>query len=486
MTTTSFPDWVLRYREKGTEVKRINGRYYLYKVRGEYDASAGVSRKVSEAYLGKLTPDGLVKPKQERTLEAMKEVSVKEYGASSLILSVSTDLIELLKRHYPDEWKELFVMAAARFFHASPLKNVLAHYSSSHLSDALDGATVSPESLSRLLGSVGLRRERAVGFMSSFVTGGQAVMDLTHIFSLSEGVISATLGHNGDGEYLPQVNLVLLLSLEEHHPSFFRLVPGSISDVSTIRASVREAGLSGALVIGDKALYSKGNAASLEQGGLAYILPLKRNSKLVNYAPTRSGDRRKFDGHFLFDERTIWYKESVVSGGGTKRKKRRVILFLDEGLKAEEEKDFMINIRDRKLTMAKYYERQYSMGTIAVITNSLSFGAQRTFELLKERIDIEQVFDTFKNTLHADRSYVRDDAHLQGWMLVNFIALLLYYRVYELLRKNEALDDYSPRDVVMHLSRAYKLRVGERWFLSEIPKQTRTVMERLKISFSIP
>ncbi len=478
---TALPTWALKRREKGTEVKRINGRYYLYKVRSVYDAATGRSKKVTEGYLGRLTPDGIVKPKSERVLEAMKDVSVKEYGASSIILSLCSDLIDLLKRHYPEEWKEVFVLAVARFFHSSPLKNVLTQYSSSHLSDALEGAMVSPESLSRLLHSVGLRRERAVAFMSSFVDGGQqAVIDLTHVFSLSEGVISATLGHNSDKEYVPQVNLVLLLSLEKtnHHPSFFRLVPGSISDVSIVTASVREAGLSRALLIGDKGIYSKGNVVSLERSGLEYILPLRRNNKMVSYSPTRSSDRRRFDGHFIFDERTIWHKERVVG-------KRRIILFLDEGLKAEEEKDFMLRVRDGKLTMGEYYGRQYSMGTIAVITRS-SFNARRTFELLKERIDIEQVFDTFKNTLHADRSYMRDDVHLQGWMLANFIALLIHYRVYELLRSSEALDDYSPRDVVLHLSRVYKLRVGERWLLSEIPKQTRTLMERLGIALSIP
>ena len=39
-------------------------------------------------------------------------------------------------------------------------------------------------------------------------------------------------------------------------------------------------------------------------------------------------------------------------------------------------------------------------------------------------------FDTFKNTLNADRSYMRDDYQLEGWMVVNFVALMFYYSVY--------------------------------------------------------
>jgi len=60
--------------------------------------------------------------------------------------------------------------------------------------------------------------------------------------------------------------------------------------------------------------------------------------------------------------------------------------------------------------MSEYYSRQYSMGTIAVITN-IALSARSVFEMLKHRVDIEQ--SRHKNTLHADRSYMRDDMHMQ-------------------------------------------------------------------------
>ncbi len=41
-------------------------------------------------------------------------------------------------------------------------------------------------------------------------------------------------------------------------------------------------------------------------------------------------------------------------------------------------------------------------------------------------------FDTFKNVLNADRSYMRGDSELEGWEFINFIALLFYYEVYML------------------------------------------------------
>ncbi len=67
-----------------------------------------------------------------------------------------------------------------------------------------------------------------------------------------------------------------------------------------------------------------------------------------------------------------------------------------------------------------------------------------------------------------------------GWMFINFIALVSYYRIYRLLTEKELLNNYSSGDVLIHLSRIYKL-IGDNWVLSEIPKKTRVIIEKLNI-----
>jgi transposase len=481
-----LPDWVKKYKTPHTEIRFLHQRYYLYEVTSKYDPTIGRSRKVTGRYLGKITPEGIIKPKRQALIDSMQQITVKEYGATYTVLTQCSDIIQLLKAHYIEEWEQITTFAITRLFHQSPLKNVQTHYAQSHLSDALADAQVSPESLSKLLHNIGKIRQPAVDFMKNFIHGSQVIIDLTHVFSLSEGVISATLGHNGEGQYLPQVNIALLLSLENKTPSFFRLVPGSIRDVSTVVATVKEANLNGALLIGDKGFYSGPNVESLEdkETNIEYIFPLKRNSTSISYAPIRSGDKKNFDGYFQFDERVIWYREQKPRSKVEKERGRRLILFLDEGLKAEEEKDFMSHVKAGKAHVEKYFEHQFCMGTVAVTTNC-SFSAQRVFELLKQRVEVEQVFDTFKNMLNADRSYMRDDLGLQGWMLVNFVALLFYYRIYDLLYRYGALDRYSPKDVILHLSRVFKLKIGDEWRLAEIPKQTNMLTEKLNLKISI-
>jgi hypothetical protein len=74
---------------------------------------------------------------------------------------------------------------------------------------------------------------------------------------------------------------------------------------------------------------------------------------------------------------------------------------------------------------------------------------------------------------------MRDNRHMQGWMFVNFVAMLMYYRVYTELVSKKLLRKYSPQDVIIHLSRIEKLRIDGQWALSEIPKTSRDVVEKL-------
>ena len=41
-------------------------------------------------------------------------------------------------------------------------------------------------------------------------------------------------------------------------------------------------------------------------------------------------------------------------------------------------------------------------------------------------MEVETAFDAFKNTLQADRSYMQNDQSLEGWMFINYLALLAY------------------------------------------------------------
>jgi transposase len=113
------------------------------------------------------------------------------------------------------------------------------------------------------------------------------------------------LGHNHKGEYIPQINLALVFSLDKTQPGFFRMIPGSIRDVSSVVATVQELNLKEIVFIGDKGFSSEKNAKAFSAAELKYIIPLKRNSTLIDYDILKRGRRKEFDGLFQFDKRHI-------------------------------------------------------------------------------------------------------------------------------------------------------------------------------------
>jgi len=477
------PEWVLKHKAKGTEIRKIGNNYYLYKISSKWDSKHKRTKKVTDEYLGAIKPDGLIKPKKKRVLESLKFISVKEFGATNYLWEENQDIVEQLKRIYPADWKEIFSFAAFRLLFSSPIKNLREHYVSSYISDTIAEAHLSPKKVSTLLGELGKGREKIKTFLKTFIRGNEFILiDLTHVFSLSENVISSVPGHNSKREFLPQLHLIFLFSADRHMPTYFRMVAGSICDVSSLLLTVKESGIRNVVIIGDKGFYSEDNVRGLRKDkdlNLRYILPLKRNSSLIDYSVIKQGNKRAFDGYFLFDERAVWYYSYVLSEGELKGNK--MFVFVDDRLKTEEEKDYLSRIdKTEKNSIDGFFDIEHRQGTISVITNVEDRG-EKIYVHLKSRVEIEIMYDAFKNILHADRIYLRDDAHVEGWMFINFIALVLYYRLYNVLGDCELLKRFSPKDILLHLSRFHKLKVDEQWIPSEIPKKTRDVMEKLNI-----
>jgi len=473
-----LPEWVLKHQKKGTQAVQIGNGYYLYKIKSVWDPKKGRPKKVTEKYLGTITPEGLRKSRHERLMESMKNISVKEFGATDFLLKTNEGIMEKLKEIYPAVWKEILVFSVFRLLHNTPIKNLQMYYTESFLSEKVNGARCSPKTISNILKGVGKEREKTKIFLRSFISGTDfALIDLTHVFSKSENIISATPGYNSKREFLPQIHMAFLFSLDKHMPAYFRMLPGSIRDVSSLVLTVKEAGIKNAALIGDKGFYSEDNVKALD-GKLQYILPLRRNSLLIDYSIIQKGDRRAFGGYFLFEKRAIWHYQYELKD---KLKGKTIFVFLDERLKAEEEKDYLSRIEAGDAEgLEKFFKNQYRLGTIAVITDVKS-DAEKVYNLLKSRVEIEMMFDAFKNVLNADKTYMQDDYQIEGWMFINFIALMIYYRLYRMLSDNSLLKNHSPKDVLLHLSRIYKLKIGDQWVISEIPKKSRNILEKLEI-----
>ena len=475
----AYPEWVEKQKRPGTNITCSKGKYYLYACKSVYDKEKKRSRKITGAYLGRITEEGLIPPKAKQT-EAIK-YTVKEYGASSIALGMASDIYEKLKVVFPTEADELITLAILRLIERCPFKRINILYEKSYLSERFPELPLSSASLSGFLRTVGSKREKIARFMDQMIDGSEHILfDGTNIITKSENLEINRLGYNSHRQFDPQINLLYAFSCEQKKPVYYRIVPGNVRDVSSFKNAVAESGIKDVTVIADKGFGSQANFELLESSQIKYIVPLRRNNGHFNREKLKAGDKGKFDGHFLFQKRVIWYYEY-------KDQNARYIVFQDSTLRTEEEKDYLqrVEAQHENYTMERYLERQYDFGTILFRTNRED-PPEQIYNLYKMRIEIEQTFDFLKNLLETDVVYLQDKYAVEGWAFVNHLSLLLTYLIYDKLRSANLLSKFSIDDFIAHFKYIHILNIKNSWALSEISGKTQKFLDALSISITCP
>ena len=122
----SMPDWVAAYKGPGKEIKEQNGRFYLYERTTVYDKEKKRAKKISGAYLGRITENGLI-PKNSCLVSAEPKPDV-EYGASKLLFDMSGDIRAELQKRFPECWRYIYVLALLRIVSMEPFKRLHEGY----------------------------------------------------------------------------------------------------------------------------------------------------------------------------------------------------------------------------------------------------------------------------------------------------------------------------------------------------------------------
>jgi len=476
------PEWALACKRKGTELRLLKGKYYLYEVSSKWNPEKKRSVKITGKFLGRITEkDGFVESEKARLRKQqmrIESVQVKEYGITIAVEHLFTETISALQKFYPDCWQRIVALAYGRLVHQSPLKNMSFHYSNSYLSEKFSDIDLSSRSLSYFLRDLGQDRSKIVEFCRSFkISDDCIIFDGTDIFSGSDQMDLPKFGKSKFGTFDDMINLMSIFSVKQQIPVYYRLLPGNIKDVSAFKLCLLESGIKDAIIIIDKGFASMSNIQALEKEDLKFIIPLPRNSSLIDYQKVKSGDKRLFDGYFQYKERYIWHYTIEVD------EKKSITVFLDEDLRNREEKDYLNRIENKieKYSLEKFHEIRHVFGTLAVIA-SAGKSARDTYVDYKTRGEVETMLDALKNIVEADRTYMQNQTTLEGWMFINLIALKWYYVILNLLKKHELNKKYSPADFLMFLAEVKMVKINNSWHRAEVTQKTAELMQKIGVA----
>lgn len=487
---SKHPTWATKFRTPGTELRFINGKYYLYQYTSVYDPIKKRSKKLSGNLLGRISQEeGFIQSSKnllrkqsqqpteqgEQSQPKQEEIKVgasKEFGFSQYILDHFQTFAQQLQKFFGDTWQHILLIVYCRLLSQAPIKNMPHLMEQSWLAHHWQSPILNSKKISELLKEIGKNREKAVEYMKSFIgKEGYFLADMTHIPSKSTKIGLSKKGYNSKGEYDPQVHILYLYGSSSQMPAFYRLCAGNIREVKAFKLTIQESGIKDGIIIGDKGFYSQANIEMLDKEKLSYIIPLKRNSMLLDYNHITTNSFKDGENYFKHDKRHVWHKEKEVEKG------KKVVIFLDETLRLMEEEDYLTRMQTHpeEYTKEGYLEKKDSFGTISLITNLTEKKAEELYKGYKSRMAIETMFDSMKNVLEADKTYMQHEDTLQGWMFINHVALQCYQQLYLELQAHELSNKYSVKDFLMLLKDIRKVKINGEWHQAEIP----TALEKL-------
>jgi hypothetical protein len=503
-----LPEWIQKYKEPRTEIRLINGTFYKYQVEYVYDKQKKRSAKKTVCLLGKITEKEGFAPSSKNELrlrsQELPQVDIKTFGVYNLFSELMKEEISSLKTFFDDEHSEtLFSFAMMRWAYQTPIKRAREYHSHDFCSEFWATKSFSDKTVSQTLKYFGENRQQVVEWMKTQLKDmpdeqNFVLMDSTHALSVSDNLAVNAKGYNPNFDFEKQIRLMYLFSAQMKQPVYYRLINGNITDVKSMSLCINEMKVKNKVIfIADKGFFSAENITMMNEENLSCIIPLHRNNSLIDFSPLEKPSFKKELKYFIFQERIIWYY-SYQNGD------YKLITFLDEALRIKEERDYLsrIETHPESYTRQGFDKKLNHFGTLTIVYNvdnkkitdnenkkkkkkpeKEKIIEQIIYESYKQRNEIEVMFDSYKNHLDADVSYMQNRYVLEGWLFANFLAMIAYYKLYSRLLQAELLSKHSPKDVIELSKAIYKMKIRNTWYLSEITQKTQRMFAKILIDY---
>jgi transposase len=219
----------------------------------------------------------------------MKDIkTTKSFGSVYFLETISKeiDLRTKLVDAFGKDGDSILAMAMSKMLCQTSLKNMHHVLDDSFIPEMYSlNDSFSSQRLSNFLERLSLKTDSIASFYSSLMESENEtlVFDITSLSSASRNIDWLEYGYNRDRLDLPQVNLGLVLSIHRKIPLYFKLFPGSINDVVTLKnlvAEIKAFGISKSLFILDRGFYSESNIMEMNAEGIDFILPLPFGIKI--------------------------------------------------------------------------------------------------------------------------------------------------------------------------------------------------------------
>lgn len=506
--------------------QKVRGKIYVYEAEGVWDKEKQQARQ-KRKYLGVLNEQTgeIETPRREKwsrrtNLTAGVIVAAEKCSAENHLKTL------LAESFGADDGERIFALATYCATENAPM---YLYENWAYMTDGMKSCAMTSQTVSKFLKELGENEVARDSFWRQWgKRHGQnrnLVFDITSISTYSTGLVLDEFGYNRDGEGLPQINVGMLFADRPGRPLGYRVYPGSIGDVSTLKNLLHQMksdyALTHSRLVMDRGFYSAGNVKALDAAGYDFLmpLPLSLNSAKALLRETA----RSFDdvaAYFQFNDRPMGHVVRSIGLAGTFYETH---IFVDFARRTDETNTLLrkLALVDQRLQdhrfeteeeaaafidavaagMAKLYDinktakqLRIKRNDTAINEHALKFGkiilvpsragADR-LGLLDDyfrRDGVEKFFDTLKNEMDSGRGRVHSQENFDGRLFVHMIGLIIYGEMLHRLKNNGVKLKMTFPEMVSHLKRLKTIYAADGSSISsEMTKKQKDIFAALNI-----
>jgi transposase len=320
----------------------------------------------------------------------------------------------------------------------------------------------------------------------------QYCFDVTSVSSYNKNNPFVEYGHNRDNEPLAQINLALLTGVASRIPTYYEVLPGSMTDVKMIRAfseRMKKYGVGRMRMLLDRGFYSAANLKCMLDNRMGFIIPMPSNVKTSQELIDKNRDTVESPEHIIVlsetgrdavygmtvlgevDGKRVWYHIYY----DTARRSEHILSFyaslnaweaelLSGELKESSEwaykRYFTVKTTPKRGRQVKRNQEAINTyktdraGYWVIVTNREKNASSALFAY-RERSLIEVQFDDMKNELDLERLRTHGQDTMRGRVFVQFLALVICSQIRVTMSSAWSARNELPKDI--RLSRHYSL-----------------------------
>lgn len=475
----SVPAEILKFKPRGTMVKNIHGKYYVYAMENVKNPTTGKWQTKSKGILGKITiEDGYVS--NENT-----GYTVLEYGAYHMAEECADEIKAQFQQAFGkgEDARRIWVLALIYSVNGfRPISAISLLYRKSSLAISYPALKMGETAVSNILENLGRRDAESKKFQDLLLQSVKEMAIDGHVvprYSKLDGMTEFGYKYKSIGS--EQVNLLTAYDVMKNRPVAMRMFDGSKNDKASVKEMIKDVLLEGCLYLMDRGFYSSELKEMISDKKATYIMPVSSNMTSYQEALKRGRGRMKT---FIYRRREgIHTIKSVVEYHVSSDEKGTRTIYFRNLHEAEGEKANYLECIEKKVqgyTEAKLEAAEKTFGVI-ILETTHGGTPEEIYKYYKDRWSIETYYDYLKHQMDFNALGVQDWAKLQGLAFMMLLATLINGSIQERLKQSSLSGVYMP-EVLLTASSIKAIKRKDIWTIENASKAERELFKALSVS----